>query len=97
MSELYYGAENLAASAWIDSAKYKAMYEQSIKDPDKFWGEQGKYLYWFKPYTKVKDASFEGDVHVRWFEDGVLNVSTNCIDRHLPARAAANRDYLGRR
>lgn len=77
-----------AQSAWVTLAKYQAMYEASLADPDKFWGEQGKHLGWIKPYTKVKDTSFDGDVHIRWFEDGVLNACVNCVDRHLPARAA---------
>jgi acetyl-CoA synthetase len=87
MSELIKVPADLAAAAWIDAAKYKAMYERSLADPDAFWGEQGKYLDWLKPYTKVKNASFDGDVHIRWFEDGELNACTNCVDRHLPARA----------
>ena len=77
----------LAASAWIDAATYRAMYERSIRDPDGFWGEQGKVLDWFKPYTKVKNARFDGEVSIRWFEDGELNVTHNCIDRHLATRA----------
>ena len=64
------------------------MYEQSVSDPAKFWGEQGKRLDWIKPYTKVKNTSFNpGSVDIRWFEDGTLNVSANCIDRHLAKRA----------
>jgi len=74
-------------TAWIDRAKYNALYERSIKDADSFWGEQGRNLQWIKPYSKVKNASFEGDVKIRWFEDGTLNACTNCIDRHLPQRA----------
>ncbi|MGE3624322.1 MAG: acetate--CoA ligase [Bdellovibrionales bacterium] len=76
-----------AASSWIDAPRYAAMYEHSIRDPEGFWGEQGKYLDWIKPYTKVKNAGFDGDVRIRWFEDGLLNISANCIDRHLPLRA----------
>ncbi|MDX2028113.1 MAG: acetate--CoA ligase [Alphaproteobacteria bacterium] len=75
------------SSAWIDEAKYHAMYEHSIRDPNGFWGEQGKSLDWFKPYTKVKEGGFDGDVRVTWFADGTLNAAHNCIDRHLPARA----------
>lgn len=74
-------------SAYIDKKKYEAMYRESIENPDAFWGEQGKALHWFKPYTKVKNASFTGDVQIKWFEDGTLNASYNCIDRHLPERA----------
>jgi acetyl-CoA synthetase len=75
-----------AKRAWIDSAKYKAMYDRSVKDPEGFWGEQGKRLDWIKPYTKVKDTSFTGDVHIRWYYDGTLNASANCLDRHLAKR-----------
>jgi acetyl-CoA synthetase len=72
---------------WIDEAQYFKLYEQSIENPDGFWREQGKRLNWIKPYTKVKDTSFTGNVHIKWFEDGTLNASANCIDRHLPMRA----------
>ena len=79
--------DDLAKSAWINDEKYQAMYKQSIDDPEIFWGEQGKSLDWIKPYTKVKDVSFnEKDLHIKWFEDGTLNVSVNCIDRHLKDR-----------
>ena len=79
--------EGVAREAWADEAKYMRMYEASLADPAKFWGEHGKRLHWVKPYTKVKDSSFSGDVHIRWFEDGTLNASYNCIDRHLATRA----------
>src|SRR5215470_4427254 len=73
--------------AYVDDAKYKAMYEASIGDPDKFWGEHGKRLDWIKPYTKVKNTTFgPGQVSIKWFEDGVLNAAYNCIDRHLAKR-----------
>ena len=74
--------------AYIDRAKYEAMYERSIKDPDGFWAEQAKRIDWIRPFTKVKDVSWDPDnLHIKWFEDGTLNVSANCIDRHLPRRA----------
>src|SRR5438876_799229 len=78
---------SVAANAWVDEAGYFRMYEASLADPDKFWREQAKRLHWIKPFTKVKDSSFTGNVHIRWFEDGTLNASANCIDRHLPMRA----------
>ena len=74
------------AKALIGPEKYRAWYEQSVKDPQGFWGEQGKRLTWSKPFTKVKDTSFTGDVSIKWFEDGELNVSVNCLDRHLAKR-----------
>lgn len=77
----------IAATA-LDTEKYRAMYAESLADPEKFWGAQGKYLDWIKPYTRVKNTRFDGDVGIKWFEDGVLNVCVNCVDRHLPKRAA---------
>ena len=79
--------ESIAKAAWVDAEGYARMYEQSIKDPEAFWGEHGKRLDWIRPYTKVKDVSFTGDVHIRWFYDGTLNVSANCVDRHLADKA----------
>ncbi|ANG61739.1 acetate--CoA ligase [Marinobacterium aestuarii] len=76
-----------AAKAHIDNAKYQTMYDQSINDPDAFWGEHGKRLDWFTPFTKVKNTSFDlHNVDIRWFEDGTLNASYNCLDRHLEER-----------
>ncbi len=76
-----------ASRAWLDDAKYKALYERSVKDPEGFWAENGRRIDWIKPYTKVKNTSFgPGDVSIKWFEDGTLNVSANCIDRHLDTR-----------
>ncbi len=73
--------------AHINTAKYQEMYDRSVKDPAGFWGEHGKRLEWMRPYTKVKNTSFApGNVAIKWFEDGTLNVSANCIDRHLKTR-----------
>lgn len=76
----------IAAKALINADWYKTLYEKSIKDPVAFWGEQCKTLQWFKPPQKIRSGGFTDDVRVKWFEDGRLNVSVNCIDRHLPAR-----------
>jgi acetyl-CoA synthetase len=77
----------IAKGAHIDQAGYRAMYERSIKDPEGFWGEQGKRIDWIKPYSKIKDVSYDAkDLHVRWYHDGTLNASANCLDRHLAAR-----------
>jgi acetyl-CoA synthetase len=74
--------------AFVDRAKYEEMYARSIKDPDGFWGEVAKRLDWIEPFTKVKNCSYDPDnLHIKWFEDGALNVTVNCIDRHLPKRA----------
>jgi acetyl-CoA synthetase len=75
------------AQTKCDQARYQSMYQQSIEDPDGFWREQGKRLAWFRPYTHVKNTRYAPDVSIRWFEDGQLNVSYNCIDRHLPHKA----------
>jgi acetyl-CoA synthetase len=73
--------------AFIDKDEYEKLYQKSIEKPDKFWGKEGKRLDWIKPYTIVKNTSFEyPDVFIKWFEDGTLNVSANCIDRHLKKR-----------
>jgi acetyl-CoA synthetase len=72
--------------ALIDDEKFLKWYKQSVSSPEKFWGKHGKRIDWFKPYTKVKNTSFKGKVSIKWFEDGVTNVSYNCIDRHLKKR-----------
>ncbi|MDX1267877.1 MAG: AMP-binding protein, partial [Oceanisphaera sp.] len=77
-----------AQNALIDDAGYQRMYQESIENPDKFWGEQGKRVDWIKPYTKVKNTSYDpGHISIKWFEDGTLNLSANCIDRHLATKA----------
>jgi len=77
-----------AKAAWVDDAKYQDLYQQSVQDPEAFWGEQGQRLEWIKPYTQVKDVNYNiPGVSIKWFADGTLNASVNCIDRHLPTRA----------
>jgi acetyl-CoA synthetase len=71
----------------ISEADYLRLYRASLEDPDGFWAEQGRRLDWIKPFTKVCNASFEGDFRIAWYADGTLNASYNCIDRHLPRRA----------
>ena len=74
-------------NAIIDDVKYGEMYQQSVDDPEVFWANQAKRIDWIKPFTKVKNTSFVApDVSIKWFEDGMLNVSANCIDRHLDKR-----------
>ena len=72
--------------ALIDNDTYLKWYRDSVRNPDKFWARHGKRIDWFKPFTKVKNTSFKGKVSIKWFEDGVTNVSYNCIDRHLKKR-----------
>ena len=88
MSEKIYAVtDEWARRAFVDDAKYQAMYAQSVAHPDAFWGEQGKRIDWFKPYTKVKNTSFDShNVSIKWFEDGLTNVAYNCVDRHLATR-----------
>ncbi len=84
---VYPPSPEFVAQAHIDAAKYEEMYAASVNDPDTFWGEQGKRIDWIKPYGKVKNTTFEyPNVSIKWFEDGVLNASANCIDRHLETR-----------
>ena len=73
--------------AFMTKAQYEAAYAESVRDPDGFWGQEAKRLDWIKPFTKVKNVSWDPDnLSIKWFEDGALNVSTNCIDRHLATR-----------
>ncbi len=72
--------------AWIDAKQYEDMYRRSIKDPAAFWAEEAKRIDWISPPAKIKDTSYTGDVRIKWFEDGALNASLNCIDRHLQKR-----------
>jgi acetyl-CoA synthetase len=77
-----------ATRAFVDNAKYQDMYKASVADPEGFWREQGKRIDWIRPYTKVKNVSYDAkNLFVKWYEDGVLNVSANCIDRHLAKRS----------
>ena len=78
---------DIAAHALVNKDQYRAMYEQAGSDPDTFWAAQAKQrVQWMKEPTKIKNTSFEGDVSIKWFEDGVLNVSETCLDKHLAER-----------
>ena len=81
-------SQEFAAQANINAEQYTAMYQQSIEDPETFWAEQAnKYVSWFKPWDKVTDWSFDqSDLHIKWFEGAKLNVSYNCLDKHLETR-----------
>jgi acetyl-CoA synthetase len=85
-NEIFPVPEALAKSAWCDDEKYQALYKKSVEDPEGFWAEQGRRVDWIKPYTKVKDVDYNAPVHIKWFHDGTLNVSANCLDRHLEKR-----------
>ena len=73
--------------AFIDKDAYRKLYKKSVEQPDKFWGKEAKRIDWIKPFTRVKNTSFDyPDVSIKWFEDGTLNVAANCTDRHLKKR-----------
>ncbi|QXW30560.1 acetate--CoA ligase [Aeromonas sanarellii] len=86
-SKVYPVKAHIGNGALLDKEGYEAMYLASVQDPDAFWGEQGRILDWMKPYTRVKNTSYDpGHVSIKWYEDGLLNVSANCLDRHLSER-----------
>src|SRR5579863_3070175 len=86
--KIYPVSAEWAKRAYVDAAKYAELYARSINDPDGFWGDEArKRIDWVKPFTKVKNTSFgPGKVSIKWFEDGVMNIATNCLDRHLAKR-----------
>jgi len=86
MSDIFQVPADFAKNALIDNKTYLEWYDRSVNDPVGFWGEHGKRIDWIKPYTKVNDVSFNGDVQIKWYEDGTLNVAANCLDRHLEKR-----------
>jgi len=89
MSEIktYQVPEAIKKNAHINNEQYLAMYKQSLENPDEFWAEQAeKFVSWFKPWDKVKSGGYEDDVNIKWFEGAKLNVSYNCLDRHLETR-----------
>jgi acetyl-CoA synthetase len=87
-THLYEVPAAYAARARIDAGRYAADYARSVQDPESFWGDIGRRFEWIRPYTKVKDVSYRfEDFHIRWYEDGTLNVAQNCLDRHLTERA----------
>ena len=76
-----------ASQAHINIQGYEKAYAESLSDPDAFWAEHGKRIDWIQPYTKISDVSYDKpDVHIKWYEDGTLNASANCLDRHLETR-----------
>ena len=86
-SRVYPVPEAFAAQANITAGQYTQMYQRSIDDPEGFWAEQAStYLSWSKPWEKVLEWSFEDDISIEWFIGGKLNVTLNCLDRHLEAR-----------
>jgi acetyl-CoA synthetase len=87
MSEIYPVSAESKERALIDAQAYADLYAHSVNDNEAFWSEQAERIDWIKPFTKVKDVSFaKDDLHIKWYEDGTLNVCYNCIDRHLEAK-----------
>ncbi|PZR00581.1 MAG: acetate--CoA ligase [Cereibacter sphaeroides] len=85
--EIYPASADFVAKARIDAEGYAKKYAASIADPIAFWAEEGKRIDWIQPYTRVKNTDFTlGRVSIRWFQDGTLNVSANCVDRHVASR-----------
>jgi acetyl-CoA synthetase len=87
LDEMHQPSSDIVARALVKAGDYERMYAASVADPAAFWAEHGKRIDWIEPYTRVKNTSFDyHNVSIRWFEDGKLNVSANCIDRHLATR-----------
>src|SRR5689334_15338698 len=86
--KVYEVPADVARNAYLDNKKYEEMYQRSVKDPDGFWAEQARLLLtWSKPWTKVSDWSYDANnLYIKWFIGGKLNVSYNCLDRHLEKR-----------
>jgi len=82
--------EKWAQNALVDADRYAEMYRESVEDPDSFWRREAQRIDWMRPFTTVRETSFdEADFGIRWFADGTLNLSTNCLDRHLATRGGA--------
>ena len=81
---IYKTKKDWISKALVNKSQYEKKYKASIKDNDGFWKKEGKRINWIKPYTKIKDVKYsKEDVKIKWFYDGTLNASVNCIDRHL--------------
>ncbi len=87
MTKIYPASAAFVANARKNEATYRAEYAESVNDDEAYWARIGQRLDWIRPYTKIKDVSFAADdLHIRWYADGQLNVSANCLDRHLATR-----------
>ena len=83
-NNIYEPNADIIKNSHVNSEDYKKMYEESISNPDEFWALHGKRIDWIKPYTKISNVSYEKEnLHIKWYEDGTLNASVNCLDRHL--------------
>ncbi|MEO1319832.1 MAG: acetyl-coenzyme A synthetase N-terminal domain-containing protein, partial [Pseudomonadota bacterium] len=87
MSEIHPVNDYYREHGFVDEAGYEARYRRSVEDNEAYWAEQAGIVDWARPFTKVKDVSYDrDDLHIRWFEDGELNVCYNCVDRHLETK-----------
>src|SRR5678816_2761570 len=87
MTKLYPVPEGFAARTHIGRDDYRRLYDESIRDPDGFWRRMALRLDWSRPFTRVRDVSYDArDFRIRWYEGGRLNVAVNCLDRHLAER-----------
>ncbi len=81
---IYKTKKDWVSKATVNKSQYEKKYKSSLSDNDNFWKKEGKRINWIKPYTKIKDIKYSSsDVKIKWFYDGTLNASANCIDRHL--------------
>ncbi len=84
---LYSVPADIAQNALVNNEQYQKMYQESVSNPEGFWGEQAKRIDWIKPFTQVKDTSYDDqNLYIKWFHDGTLNASANCLDRHLATK-----------
>ena len=82
--KIYKTKSDWIKNALVNKSMYEKKYKESIRNNNDFWAKEGKRITWIKPYTKIKDYKYsKSDVHIKWFYDGTLNASANCIDRHL--------------
>ena len=88
---LFKVTENWSKQAYVNKSKYEKKYKLSLKNNDDFWAKEGKRITWIKPYTKTKDVKYsKEEVNIKWYYDGTLNASANCIDRHLEKKGNKN-------
>ena len=80
---------SFAKTALIDAAAYQEAYQQAVSNPDAYWAREAKRVAWMTFPTKIKNSDFSGEVSIKWFEDGVLNATVSCLDRHLADKADA--------
>jgi len=85
-SQVFPVRAEIAAKAHVNAARYQEMFERAARDPDGFWAEESRRIAWMKPPSRIRNASFAGKVAIKWFEDGTLNASASCLDRHLATR-----------